>query len=274
MRPVRRSTYRCRIRIVSSTSTRPSTWNGTGSDADRISTVVSPISISPVARSGFAVPLGPLAHRPGHRHDELVADVVGAVDDALDHTGPIAKVEEGQVLTVLAPGGDPAGHGHHSADVGAAQTAAVVGTKRCHAVLTPRRCRPGPAPRPRRRPWRCCAGRRSSGRSRIATVPSAISLSPTISAQRAPDRSAALHLGSHRAVVEGPLGRDPGLAELVGQVTGGRAVGDVDDPDDRSSGLDGRMSTSASQARSSRSMPIPKPTPGVGGPPSSSTRPS
>ena len=52
--------------------------------------------------------LGPGPHRAGDPHDVLVAQVVGAVDDALHDAGAVAEVDEGEVLAVLAPAGDPA----------------------------------------------------------------------------------------------------------------------------------------------------------------------
>ena len=72
------------------------------------STVQSPTSTSPVARLGVDGALGPGPHGAGDPHDVLVAQVGGAVDHALHHAGAVAHVDEGQVLAVLAPAGDPA----------------------------------------------------------------------------------------------------------------------------------------------------------------------
>ena len=68
----------------------------------------SPTSTSPVGRSGLTVPSGRAPHGAGDPHDVLAAQVVGAVDDALDDAGVVAQVDEGEVLAVLAAAGHPA----------------------------------------------------------------------------------------------------------------------------------------------------------------------
>ena len=82
-----------------------------------------------------------------------------------------------------------------------------------------------------------------------------------------------LHLGAHAVAVEGAVARDARLAELGGEGTCLSPAGHVDhehvDPCARSGNA-----SSASHAIRRRSMPEPNPMPGVGGPPSSSTRPS
>ena len=90
-----------------------------------------------------------------------------------------------------------------------------------------------------------------------------------------PSRAAGrLHLGLHGPIVVGPLGGDARPAQLDREVAGGVTSGGVDHEavDPR---LVGAPNTpSASQVSSTRSMPQPKPMPGVGGPPSCSMRPS
>ena len=86
-----------------------------------------------------------------------------------------------------------------------------------------------------------------------------------------------LDLGLHGAPVEGPVGPQAGPAQLGGEGHGGLAAGGVDDVGVQRIGrhTDSVVKTpSASQASSTRSTPMPNPMPGVGSPPSSSTRPS
>ena len=78
----------------------------------------SPTSTSPVARAGLTVPSGRTRTVPAILHHVLRAQVVGPVDHALDDAGVVAEVDEGQVLALLPPGGDPAADLDLPADVG------------------------------------------------------------------------------------------------------------------------------------------------------------
>ena len=89
---------------LSSVSARPSIENGGGSASERISTVQSPSSTSPVGSAGFTVPFGRSAHRAGHPHDELRAQV--RAPPSTTHwtmPGVVPHVHEREVLAVLAP---------------------------------------------------------------------------------------------------------------------------------------------------------------------------
>ena len=70
---------------------------------------------------------GRAATVPVTRTHVLAAHVDGVVDHALRDAGVVAQVDEGQVLAVLAAGGDPAAERDGLADVLGAQLAALVG---------------------------------------------------------------------------------------------------------------------------------------------------
>ena len=100
---------------------------GGGSAGLRTSTSQSPISTWPVGSSGLSVPSGRRRHRARHPHDELAAEIVGAVDDALDETGVVADVDERQVLAMFAASSNPATDADGPSGVLGPQRAAVVG---------------------------------------------------------------------------------------------------------------------------------------------------
>ena len=105
-------------------------------------------------------------------------------------------------------------------------------------------------------------------------VPSATSCSPTITATRAPERPAAFICDFIDRPSKARSVREPGQAQLVRRGRG-RSAPSVASTTNTSSVEAGAANTpSASQASSMRSMPEPNPMPGVGGPPSCSTRPS
>src|SRR5204862_558318 len=127
--------------------------------------------------------LGAVAHRALDAHDELAAQVVGPIDDALHDAGAVAQVEEREVLAVLTAACDPAAQRHGAADVLRRELAAVVGAHH------------GPS---RFRTWSTTSARGSASsscvcRSRSFTTPCCCSSGPTTRARRAPDRSAALN---------------------------------------------------------------------------------
>jgi len=64
-------------------------------------------------------------------HDVFAAHVDRVVDHSLGDAGVVADVEEGQLLAVLAAGGDPPGERGLLADVLGAQLAALMGTHGC-----------------------------------------------------------------------------------------------------------------------------------------------
>ncbi len=74
--------------------------------------------------------LGTSPHRPRDGHDVLAADVDRARHHALEDAGPVPEVDKGQVLAVLPPVRDPAGHPDLPADVLQSHPAAEMGTKR------------------------------------------------------------------------------------------------------------------------------------------------
>ena len=159
----------------------------------------------------------------GDAHDVLAAHVDGVVDDALHDAGVVADVDEGEVLAVLAPPGDPAAQGHRGADVLGAQLAAQVGAHR-------RRVHDRTVSRWVSRWARGTTVWGSSPRSgRTTTVPAARSSSPTITRDGGAAAVGRLHLRLHAAAVVGAVGRTAGAAQLVREHQRLTAAGGVDD---------------------------------------------
>src|SRR4029079_3158963 len=125
--------------------------------------------------------------------DVLAAHVDRIVDDALDHAGVVAQVDEGEVLAVLPAPGDPAADVDGPADVLGAQLAAEAGAHlgRAHGHVRI-------ASRWMRRSVRATMVWASPAswpawwrRIRTTAVPAVRSSSPMITATAAPLRSAA-----------------------------------------------------------------------------------
>ena len=77
---------------------------------------------------GIGGVFGSFAHGARHRQHVLRAQVVRVVHHALHDAGAVTQVDEGEMLAMFTPPGDPAAHGDFAADVGAAQPPAVVGS--------------------------------------------------------------------------------------------------------------------------------------------------
>ena len=75
-------------------------------------------------------PLRSSTHHPLDLHDILAADIHGAREDTLHDARVVAKVDEGEVLAVLAALRDPAAQLHGRVDVGRAQRSAQSGPHR------------------------------------------------------------------------------------------------------------------------------------------------
>ena len=122
-------------RASSPTVTRSSIWNGSGAEALSTSISLAMTSISPVGRSGLALPSGRALTSPVDPHAVLVAQVVGATllehlvaDDHLGDAAGVAQIQE-RHSTVIAPTGDPAGERDGLAGVVGAQGAGLMGAK-------------------------------------------------------------------------------------------------------------------------------------------------
>src|SRR5690606_10186252 len=211
----------------------------------------------------------------GDAHDVLAAHVGGVVDDALHDAGVVAQVDEGEVLAVLPPTRHPSAQRHGAADVGGTQGADEVGAHRggacfgrspfgwsgfghwslsCRwATTSPRGMRAWPL---------------SPRRSRTVTSPAASSSLPMITANVAPDRSAAFicafieRLSNARSAAM-PARRSSSVRTHASSPP---VVSTTNTAGERS----GAGNTpSASHTRSVRSTPSAKPTPGTpSGPPS------
>ena len=259
----------------------------------------SPSSTSPVGRSGLTVPSGRGRTVPSTASTYSLRTSTVPVDHALDDAGVVAQVDEGQVLAVLAPPGHPAADGHLGArrrragatrTGGCASTVASAGRgtvtggpfgngtrsrDRGHSRGTA-----GGSPTDRLpdrldhlRPAARCVWSPAPRRGRRDTVPAAISSGPTMRATRAPDRSAALIWDFMERPSKARSARSP--ARRSSAVRSRAASPPACRPRRRRGGRAPTANTpSASQASSTRSMPMPNPMPGVGGPPSISTRPS
>ena len=105
------------------------------------------------------------------------------------------------------------------------------------------------------------------------TAPSASSLLPMMTANVGAAAVGRLHLRLHAAVLEARSALKPAARSSLGDQQRLETTGRVDDEHvDAPSGA--ANTPSSSQASNVRSMPRAKPMPGVGGPPSASTRPS
>ncbi len=183
--------------------------------------------------------LGACPHDADHPHHVLRAQLRGAVDHALHEAGVVAQVEEREVLTVLTTPRHPAAQRHTSTDVGGAQRPAVVGA---HGEGGFGGHGSGPSGRGgfgaqgasrARRPSESIA----SGHGLLGAVAGHLAdgdrtggLLVGADDDHEPGTGAVggLHLGLHRATVEGPLRRETGPAQLGAQVPGGVAAGGVD----------------------------------------------
>ena len=259
--------------------------NGGGSATDSTSTVQSPISTSPVARFGLAVPSGrgrtvPLTRttysRPevlrrrrrrtapapcgrgrrrtrGARHARAgapthpqIATCRPVSDARARHRSRCAR----ELLVV-----DGLRHRHR--DFGELASLAT-----CFHEVGARGGWTAARVRSRQRDGPCTvAVRRASS-------------DPTITATARARTIGRLHLRLHRPTVECPVGADARRRSSCVSGERGLAAHDVDDEDVDRRLRRARTHPSASQASRIRSMPAPKPIPGVGGPPICSASPS
>src|SRR5581483_9392155 len=176
-------------------------------------------------------------------------------DDLVD-VGAVAQVDEGEVLTVLAAARHPTAQRDRLADVLGAQLAVPM---RPHAhetiFLT---CSTTSA----RATTSCWCERRS----RTVTVPSATSWSPTSSATLAPARSACFICAFIERPSKERSARTP-AARSSCVSTNALCPSTTSTTKTSTDSLGAGKVPSASQASNVRSMPAPKPMPGVGGPP-------
>ena len=248
----------------------------------RTSTSHSPTSTSPVARLAFVGPLGAGPHDAGDPHHVLAAQVGGAVDDALDEArcGRAGRRRRG---AHRARGGGPPNRrgrpGGRCRRRGARRTGRCAwgGRRSVTAVSFGSGVgvsgRAGPHDEGQLVAGNGAVGcdrRTSRGGSRYRRPASS---APTM-ATGAPERSAAFICDFIERPSKARSAERPARRSSSAQVTGGLAAGGVDHED-----VDGRLGArrstpSASQASRTRSMPLPKPMPGVGGPPRDSTSPS
>ena len=230
----------------------------------RTSTSQSPSSTSPVARSGFTVPSGRARTTPVTRTTHSLRT---STDPSTTHwTTPVAvaQVDERQVLAVLAPACHPAADATRSARRASGRSSPHQWVRSPNAggysvTVPPEPC--GCARRPVSRGTTSCS---PAARSRTVAVPSATSCSPTITATRAPERSAAFICAFIDRPSKARSVRSPARRSSAVRSRAAVAVGGVDDEHvERRAGA--ANTPSASQASSIRSMPEPKPMPGVGG---------
>ena len=130
-----------------------------------------------------------------------------------------------------------------------------------------RRCSAaGAVARPQRQPGAPCAARRRCAGAAAPTVPSASSWGPTTSATRAPERSADLIWDFMERPSNARSARSPARRSWAVSASGRLPAGRVDDVgvQGRPRGGSAEKTPSASQASSTRSIPMPNPMPGVG----------
>ena len=196
MRGRRRSTYRYRSRTDSSISARSSTGNGGGSASARTSTAQSVELDLTGGQLGVLRALGAPPHRALDPQHPLAAHVDRPVDHALDGAAVVAQVDERQVLPVLAAPAHPAAQRHRRLDVLGSELAAQMGAHPRgggHWSSFVVRGRRHASASHSTTDARGTASWAPSWRSGLAvTICAASSSAPTISAYRAPERSACL----------------------------------------------------------------------------------
>ena len=219
----------------------------------------------------MTVPSGRARTVPVIRTTYSAAQVVRAVDHALDDAGVVAHVDEREVLAVLAAASDPAAHRHVLTDVVGAQLAAVVGAHRGRWPVTRRSvgfCGTWSIGRPGARPLlrRPCA---DTGRT--VTVPGAARRSPTMSVTPRPNGRPASS-GPAWSAGRRPGPPDTGASAARASTSAWRrppttSTTNTSTTDPPAQETHPRRHRRATFAR----CPEPNPMPGVGGPPSGST---
>ena len=139
------------------------------------------------------------------------------IDDHLQGTGVVAQVDEDEPAVIAAPV-DPTEDGHGPSRVAGAGGSAE-GAGCAHARILIKR---DTASVSSGDPTRCCA---CSNRSRTTTLPSRTSSSPTITAARAPRRSAARSLRSNRRSDTSSTTRTPAVLSSRANVAATCACG-------------------------------------------------